>query len=199
MHLIAPNFKTFVLGIACLFVTATATAEPYNGYLASQSVVVDARITGSELTENNNGGIKVVEYNHAVINFNDSFDTSSHTFTAPVSGLYNVDARYAQRTCGFKYLLRIGISIPNAIAPGSNASIGPVTFANNDTGCAIPGVAAVDSIMYLNQGDTIFIQARYQRAPYDVSPWNYINDYQNRLVITYLSAGDGCYSCGGTP
>ncbi|MEI8611051.1 hypothetical protein P4S70_20020 [Enterovibrio sp. Hal110] len=63
MYLMSSILKTFVIGIAYLFVTATATAEPYNGYLESQSVVVDARITGSELTENNNGGIKVVEYN----------------------------------------------------------------------------------------------------------------------------------------
>ncbi|CZF83021.1 hypothetical protein GCE9029_03586 [Grimontia celer] len=180
-----------IFSSAALMFSASVFADT-TPYLPSNSVVVDAYIGGDELTEANNGAIKVVEYNETAINFNYAFDTTSHMFTAPVAGLYNIDARYAQRTCGFKYLLRIGISLPNAVPPGSNASIGPVTFANNDTGCAIPGVAAVNSIMQLEKGETIFIQGRYQRAPYDVSPWNYQNRYQNRLVITYL----GCNFCG---
>ncbi|KXF83167.1 hypothetical protein [Enterovibrio coralii] len=182
--------STWLLSAAFISSPMLANADTY---LPSNSVVVDAYIAGDELTQSNNGSIKVVEYNEAEINFNYSFDTTSHIFTAPETGLYSIDARYAQRTCGFKYLLRIGISLPNAVPPGSNASIGPVTFANNDTGCAIPGVAAVSSIMKLEKGETLFIQARYQRAQYDVSPWNYKNRYQNRLVITYL----GCNFCGG--
>ncbi|WP_325895375.1 hypothetical protein [Grimontia sp. NTOU-MAR1] len=180
---------TILSSVALMLSASVYANEPY---LPSNTVVVDAYIGGDELTEANNGAIKVVEYNETLTNFNYAFDTNSHMFTAPVAGLYNIDARYAQRTCGFKYLLRIGISLPNAVPPGGNHSIGPVTFANNDTGCAVPGVAAVNSIMKLEKGETIFIQGRYQRAPYDVSPWNYQNRYQNRLVITYL----GCNFCG---
>lgn len=177
---------TLPITALAMLLTAPTPALAQDPYLTSNTVVVDAYISGDELTETNTGAIKVVEYNETEINYNFAFDTTSHMFTAPTSGLYNIDARYAQRTCGFKYLLRIGISLPNALPPGSNASIGPVTFANNDTGCSIPGVAAVNSIMSLEQGETIFIQGRYQRAPYDVSPWNYQNRYQNRLVITFL-------------
>ncbi len=158
-----------------------------NSYILPNTVVVDAKITGTELTEANNGRIKVVEYNRADINVNYSFDPNSHMFTAPQTGLYSIDARYSQRACGYKYLLRIGISLPNAAAPGGNNAIGPVTFADTaNYGCAIPGIAAVNSIMELQQGDTIFIQARYQRAPYSIAAWNYNDEYQNRLLITYL-------------
>ena len=158
-----------------------------DSYILPNTVVVDAKITGTELTEANNGRIKVVEYNRADINVNYSFDTNSHIFTAPQEGLYNIDARYSQRACGYKYLLRIGISLPNAAAPGGNNAIGPVTFADiANYGCAIPGIAAVNSMMHLQQGDTIFIQARYQRAPYSIAGWSYNDEYQNRLLITYL-------------
>ena len=172
----------FTAGLA-LFVASSAQAT----WIPNHQVVVDAHISGSELTEANNGKIKVVEYNTATINFNTSFDTNSHIFTAPATGLYNVDARYAQLKCGSRYLLRIGISIPNATPPGGNASLGPVTFAEiPNFGCAIPGIAAVNGVMHLEEGDTLFIQGRYQQAIYDISRWSYKNEYQNRLVITYL-------------
>ncbi len=191
MKTVNTRFQPILLAASFLLVPFhSIAAGGGTTYLNSHAVVVDARITGDELTEENNGKIKVVEYNYAEINYNYSFDTSTHTFTAPEKGFYSIEASYAQRACGFKYLLRIGISVPNAPAPGGNNAIGPVTFANIDTGCAIPGIASVDTIMHLEQGDTIFIQGRYQRAPYDVSPWNYRNEYQNRLLITYL----GCPS-----
>ncbi|MBW8184900.1 hypothetical protein [Shewanella nanhaiensis] len=171
----------FTAGLA-LFVATSAQAT----WIPNHQVVVDAHISGDELTEENNGRIKVVEYNKTKINFNTSFDINSHIFTAPATGLYNVDARYAQLKCGSKYLMRIGISIPNATAPGNNSSLGPVAFVESDTGCAIPGIASVNGVMHLEEGDTLFIQARYQRAIYDISRWNYKNEYQNRLVITYL-------------
>lgn len=179
--------KTMCIAVTALLVSGGSSWANQYSYLPPHTVVVDAKITGTELTEANNGRIKVVEYNRADINFNYAFDTNSHTFTAPESGLYNIDARYSQRACGYNYLLRIGISLPNAAAPGGNNAIGPVTFADiANYGCAIPGIAAVSSIMTLEKGDTIFIQARYQRAPYSISAWNYNDEYQNRLLITYL-------------
>jgi TusA-related sulfurtransferase len=180
------NVKTiFTLATAGLTLLIASSANAT--WIPNHQVVVDAYISGDELTETNNGSIKVVEYNTTKINFNTSFDTNSHIFTAPAAGLYNVDARYSQLKCGSRYLLRIGISVPNAAAPGGNHSIGPVTFADiANYGCAIPGIAAVNGVMSLEEGDTLFIQGRYQQAIYDISRWNYKNEYQNRLVITYL-------------
>lgn len=169
--------------IAILF---SMTSIAYAETIFAPKVLVDAIISGDQLTEANNRAIKVVEYNQANINYNYSFNEDTHIFTAPAFGVYQIDARYAQLACGVKYLLRIGISMPNATPPGGNASLGPVNFVNVDTGCAIPGIAAINGMMELEQGDQIFIQARYQRAMYDISRWNYKNEYQNRLVITYL-------------
>ena len=176
-----------VIGLFGVLGYTVAADANSNTYILPQTVVVDAKITGTELTEANSGGIKVVEYNHADINVNYAFDTNSHIFTAPQEGLYNIDARYSQRACGYNYLLRIGISKPNAAAPGGNGAIGPVNFVDvANYGCAIPGIAAINTMMQLKQGDTIFIQARYQRAPYSIAGWGYSDEYQNRLLITYI-------------